>query len=166
LPLLQRSDVDFFRKSGCVSCHNNNLTAMTVAAARRKGVAVDENIAQSQLRTIAAYVDENRDRYLQGLAIAGATDTAGYILLGLSAENYAPSAATDARARYIRSKQSPNGPWLSFGGRPPIESSTIQSTATAMRALQVYGIHGNRNDYEKSVKLAADWLAKAQPQTT
>src|SRR5207249_801063 len=30
LPLLQQSDATFGRRSGCVSCHNNSLTAMTV----------------------------------------------------------------------------------------------------------------------------------------
>ena len=39
IPLLQRTDVAFLRKSGCVSCHNNNLTAMTAASARKQGFA-------------------------------------------------------------------------------------------------------------------------------
>jgi mono/diheme cytochrome c family protein len=39
LPGLQRSDVTFLKKAGCVSCHNNTLTAMAVARAdaRRSG---------------------------------------------------------------------------------------------------------------------------------
>ncbi|HZW75431.1 MAG TPA: ankyrin repeat domain-containing protein, partial [Caldimonas sp.] len=31
LPLLQQSDVTFFKKTGCVSCHNNTLTAMAMS---------------------------------------------------------------------------------------------------------------------------------------
>jgi ankyrin repeat protein len=46
LPLLQRTDVAFFKKSGCVSCHNNTLTAMSVAAARTHGIRVDDEIAR------------------------------------------------------------------------------------------------------------------------
>lgn len=38
LPLLQRADVSFLRKTGCVSCHNNSLTAITVALARQRGI--------------------------------------------------------------------------------------------------------------------------------
>ena len=34
LPPLQRADLTFFRKSGCVSCHNNSLTMITLAVAR------------------------------------------------------------------------------------------------------------------------------------
>ena len=43
----------FLKKSGCVSCHNNTLTAMTVAAvARRWAFAVDEATARASLKTI------------------------------------------------------------------------------------------------------------------
>jgi ankyrin repeat protein len=46
LPLLQRSDVAFLTKSGCVSCHNNSLTSMTLVAARARGIRVDDTIAR------------------------------------------------------------------------------------------------------------------------
>ena len=48
LPLLQRADVTFLRKSGCVSCHNNSLTSMTVSLARTAGFSVDEQVARTQ----------------------------------------------------------------------------------------------------------------------
>ena len=166
LPLLQRSDVAFMKRSGCVSCHNNNLTAMTVAAARKQGVVVDDGVARAQRRAIAEYIEGNRERYLQGIPIAGAADTAAYILLGMAAEACPPDPATDAIARYLKSRQRADGSWRNFGGRPPIESSDIQNTATAMRAIQVYMPKARRSEYDKAVQLAAEWLAKAQPQTT
>ena len=49
--------------------------------------------------------------------------------------------------------------------RPPLESSEIQVTATAMRALQVYAPTPQRAEYEKAVQQAAGWLAQAQPTT-
>ena len=63
-------------------------------------------------------------------------------------------------------RQKADGSWRTFGGRPPIESSDIQNTTTAMRAIQVYGPKPQRAEYEKSVQLAAEWLAKQQPVTT
>jgi ankyrin repeat protein len=166
IPLLQRSDVAFMSKSGCVSCHSNNLTAMTVAAARKRGVVVDDGIARAQRSAIAGYIEGNRERYLQGIPIAGAADTAAYILLGLAAEACPPDPATDAIARYLKFRQSANGSWPTFGGRPPLESSDIQGTATALRAIQVYMPKAQRAEYGKSVQIAAEWLAKAQPKST
>lgn len=166
IPLLQRNDVSFIRKAGCVSCHNNNLTAMTVAAARKQGVRIDDAVARSQVKAIAAYVEGNRERYLQGLSIAGGADTTSYILLGMAAEGWPPDLATDAMARYLKGRQRADGSWRTFGGRPPIESSDIQNTATAMHALQVYMLKGQQAEYEKSIQLAAEWLAKAKPVTT
>jgi ankyrin repeat protein len=163
--LLQQSDVIFLRKAGCVSCHNNNLTAMTIAAARKQGLPVDEGTAEGQRRGIAAYAETNRERNLQGLGIAGASDTAGYILLGLAAENWPADPATDAMARYLKGRQNVDGAWPTFGGRPPLEASEIQGTATAMRALQVYAPRPQRAEYDKAVQRAADWLSQAQPTT-
>ena len=166
IPLLQRSDVAFLRKSGCVSCHNNNLTAMTIAAARKRGVRVDENIARAQVKAIAAYVEGNRERYLQGLPIAGRADTASYILLGMAEEGWPSDAATDAMARFLKSEQGADGSWRSFGARPPIESSDIQNTATVMRVLQTYSPKPWQAEYQRTIQRAAEWISKAQPWTT
>jgi squalene cyclase len=138
---------------------------MTVAAARKQGLAVDEGIALGQRRGIAAYAETNRERNLQGLGIAGGSDTAGYILLGLAAENWPADPATDAMARYLKGRQNADGAWLPFGGRPPLEGSRIQGTATAIRALRVYAPRPQRAEYDKAVQRAADWLAQAQPTT-
>jgi ankyrin repeat protein len=163
IPLLQRSDVTFIKKSGCVSCHTDNLTAMTVAAARKQGVGVDEGTALAQKKAIANYIEGTRENFLQGRPIPGAADTAGYILLGLAAENWPPDPATDAIARYLKNKQQSDGSWAVFPGRPPIESSDVEVTATALRAIQVYGPKARRAEYDSAVERAADWLAKVQP---
>ncbi|PYU30931.1 MAG: hypothetical protein DMG31_13045 [Acidobacteria bacterium] len=166
LPLLQRTDASFMRKAGCISCHNNSLTAMTVATARWNGITVDDQMARQQMKASESYIESWRERVLQGIPIAGDVDTISYILVGLAAAKYPPDPATDALARFVKNRQSSDGRVRIRVHRPPLESSDIQSTATSMRAMQVYSPAAQRTDYQKAVQLAADWLKKAQPTNT
>ena len=166
IPLLQKTDAVFLQKAGCVSCHNNTLTAMTIADARKRGIKVDEQTAREQLKKIAIYIDSWRERELQGLGIPGDADTMSYILLGMAAEGYKPDAATDAMAVFLKARQIPNGMWPALAHRPPIEDSAIVTTATTMRALQTYAPKAQQAEYAKALNLAKDWLQKTQPQNT
>jgi len=166
LPLLQNNDQSFLKKAGCVSCHNNTLTAETVSAARAKGLRVDEAIAGSQAQKIGVYLETWRERALQGVAIPGDADTVSYILLGLGAEKFAPTPATDAMAYVLKRKQDASGQWRIFAHRPPIESSDIEVTAASMRALQLYAPKADRGEYDAAIAKAAAWIAKATPMST
>jgi ankyrin repeat protein len=166
LPLLQRADVAFLKKAGCVSCHHNSLTAITVSAARKAGIPVDEQAARNQRKDIGAYIEVWRERALQGQGIPGDSNTVNNLLTGLAAEEYPPDLATDAMARYLKNDQLPDGRWRLTGNRPPLESSEIEITAVAMRALQTYAPKARRSEYEKAVWRAADWLRTARPRTT
>jgi len=166
VPLLQRTDVNFSQKTGCISCHNNTFTAVTVSAVRKRGMPVEEQIAKKQLETIGAYIETWREKVLQGVGIPGDSDTIGYILVGLAAEHYPPDPATDALARFVKNHQTPSGNWFVDAHRPPIESSNIEVTAVAMHVMQTYAPKTQRAEYEKSIELAAAWLKNAQPKTT
>jgi ankyrin repeat protein len=166
VPLLQQSDAQFLAKAGCVSCHNNTLTAMTVSAARARKIPVDEKVAQQQLKAIGEYVHSWRDRVLQGIGIPGDADTTSYILLGLAAEQYPADAATDALARFLVGQQRADGHWELLAHRPPIESSAMQVTAMSMRALQIYAPRTLRAQYEPAIRRAAEWIAKTQAQSS
>jgi ankyrin repeat protein len=166
ISLLQRTDSNFMQKAGCVSCHHNTLTAMTVAVAREVGLPVDEQIARNQTKAIGSYIETWRERALQGVGIPGESATMSAILAGLAAGNCPPDAATDAFARYLQSQQWPDGRWRVFAHRPPIESSDFPVTAASLRALQVYAPKVQRAKYEMAVKRGADWLMNNRPQTT
>jgi ankyrin repeat protein len=165
IPLLQRADVSFIAKAGCVSCHNNSLTAMTMTAARKSGVPVNEDVARAQLRKVASFLDENRERALEAIGLPGETDTVGYILLGLAGANYPADSITDVWARYMKDRQQADGHWSLLAHRPPLEASEIEVTAAGMRAIQVYAPPSRRAEYERAVQLAVRWLEKAQPKT-
>jgi ankyrin repeat protein len=166
LPLLQQNDAAFLKKAGCVSCHNNTLTAVTVAAARAGGFRVDEAIARRQLATVGSYLDTWRERALQGVGIPGDADTVGYILFGLAEEKHPADAATDAMAFVLKRQQVADGHWRILAERPPIESNDIQVTALSMRALQVYAPAAERAAYQQAAARAAAWLRRAEPRST
>ena len=165
IPLLQRADVTFFEKTSCVSCHHNSLTAMTVVKARKHGIEVDNQIAQRQLKNVASYIENWRERALQGMGIPGESNSINYTLLGMAVENYPPDEATDAMARFLKGQQSPEGYWRRVADRPPLGSSKFQITAVTLRALKVYGPKAQRPVYDKAVRLAAEWLKRTAPQT-
>ena len=158
LPLLQRSDATFLQKAGCVSCHNNSLTAMTVSTARAKGFAVNEQIASDQLRRISAFLLDNSAGGMENRGIPGNADTVSYILMGMAAENYRGDIATDIWARYLKNLQRPDGSWRVLMGRPPIESSDFQVTASSVRALRAFGLKSQRASYDRAVTAGLRWL--------
>jgi ankyrin repeat protein len=173
VPLLQRADADFTQKAGCVSCHNDSLPAMATGLARRSGFRVDEEIARKQVRTNVSFLERFRDRLHQGVFVAQVNDTfgsdiLGYILIGLDAERYKPDLNTDAVAMYMKMHQMTDGHWEIGRGdqRPPLCSLYIGQTVLAMRALQLYAPKTDRAAYEKSVQMAAAWIAKAEPVTS
>lgn len=163
IPLLQRSDVA--SKAGCVSCHNDSFTAMTVAIARENRLPIDDQIARKHLKTIASFIDGQRETVLQG---NGLPEIASSILVGLAAENHPPDVATDAMAYFLKTQQWPDGRWRTFflDHRPPIQASDITLTAASIRALRFYAPKSRRAEYEKTIRRAVDWLMQAQPKTT
>jgi ankyrin repeat protein len=166
LPLLQRADATFLKKSGCVSCHNNSLTAMSVSAARKAGIYVDEQVARTQREGVGAFIEMWRERSLQGMGTPGDSNTVDYLLVGLAAESYPPDVATDAMARYLKNDQMPDGRWRLIANRPPLESSEFEVTAISLRALQVYKPKALPAGYETAVWRAADWLRNTKPKST
>jgi hypothetical protein len=177
LPLLQRTDASFTSKSGCVSCHNNSLAAMSVGLARKNGFRVDEQIAAQQVKANVSFLEHQRDTLHQGFFAAQAGAEAfgdlfgagllSYVLVGLDAEHYKADLNTDAVAMYVKSRQMPDGHWATGidDPRPPLCSDYIGQTALSMRTLQLYAPKVDKAEYEKSIQLATAWLAKAEPKT-
>jgi hypothetical protein len=165
IPLLQRADVTFIEKTGCVACHHNVYAAMTLDAARAGGIPVDETMAREQGKVVAATLEGRREAALAGGEI---NDTAGNILMALSAVNHPPDLATDAMAYFLRMRQQADGRWrpLVIDHRPPINSGDIEVTAVAIRALRAYAPRPHRALYERAAERGTAWLRGASPRTT
>jgi ankyrin repeat protein len=168
LPLIQRADANFVPKAACVSCHNNSFAAMAVGAARKGGFQVDETTSAQQVKANIVGLEKLRDYLHQGF-FTPVEDVFGpflvsYILIGLDAEHYKPDLNTDTVAMYLKSHQSPDGQWRypAADTRPPVCSDYIGQTALSMRALQLYAPKMDKAAYDQAIRLAADWMAKAQ----
>ncbi len=169
IPLLQQADANFIPKAACASCHNNSLAAMAGAAARSRGFQVDEKIAGQQVKANVFGLEKLRDNLHQNFFVPvgdyfGPVVVA-YMLVGLDAEHYKPDLNTDAVAMYLKSHQSVDGQWayLAADTRPPICSDYIGQTALSMRALQLYAPKTDKPAYDRSIQLAAEWIAAARP---
>jgi len=166
LALLQQSGTGFFKESGCVGCHHQNFTAMAVAAARRKGIRVDEEAAAEHLKVVKAQWTGAQEFLLQRLDPPGASDTVAYSLLGLAVE-YPADAVTDAMVVNLAQEQQPDGSWgTGRVPRSPLEEGAIARTAMGIRMLQHYGPKGLQSEFDKRLAKARDFLLEAQPRTT
>jgi N-acyl-D-amino-acid deacylase len=164
MPVLQKSALQFVKKSGCVSCHHNSLTERTVAVVSKKGFAVDANLDQQEMQAVTAVIDANREQLLQGvMSLGGGATTLGYILIAFDAQHRPPSQATDAMVRHLKLTQQPDGRWTSVH-RPPSESSEFTAAAVSLRGLQLYA--PKDAGYDKAIRAAAGWLTNARPATT
>ena len=169
LALLQRTDASFIPKTGCFSCHNNSLAAVSVATARKAGFRVDEKIAAQQVHMNAGALTGIRDLLHQGTFVPGLNVNPvilAYVLLGLDAEGYKPDLSTDAVAMFIQSHQMADGHWADGPeARPPLCADGVTQTALAMRGLQLYAPPVEKAAFAKSIERAATWIGEYQPRT-
>lgn len=166
IALLQKCGPEFFRKSGCVACHQQSVTSLALAEARTRGLHVDETIAREQTQVTALTMRSFRDRFLQRVDHpANSAPATGYVLMGLAAENYPADEYTDANVIETANRQMSDGSWTAFGHRPPLEYSRISATALAVRAMQLYGPPGLKETLNRRIDRARDWLVAAQAGT-
>jgi ankyrin repeat protein len=162
LPLIEMSGEAVFKSRGCVSCHNNSLPAMTVALARRKGFAVNEEQAKKELAFAVATDKPYFEPMRLGSTIGGAATTIGYTLMGMAAAEYAPDSETDSHVHYLSINQLPDGSWGLTSYRPPAEYSPFTTTAVVLRALRLYPIPGRREEFKERYGRAKQWLLAAR----
>jgi ankyrin repeat protein len=165
LPLLQQSGQKFTEKVNCFSCHHQGLVAMTVALARGRGFAVNEEIAKQERLHILEVLGEKRQSILLGF---GVTDppVPAYALTALAAEGQEPNHTTDALVHHLILSQRNDGRWQTPVNRPPHDASDFAGTALSVRVLPHYAPGGRRQEVEGRVARARSWLVSARPPET
>ncbi|HEY3455602.1 MAG TPA: ankyrin repeat domain-containing protein [Bryobacteraceae bacterium] len=166
IALLERSSAEFFKQSGCVSCHHQDMTAFAVRAARSAGIAVDETAARERLNVMRSMLGTAQELELQG--VVEATNIQASHLRGLWAAGYPPGIITDSAVASLVSAQRSDGHWPRSNGfvRSPTSEGPIGSTAEAILALQAYTIPARQIEFRERITRASVWLLKAKPRST
>jgi ankyrin repeat protein len=153
--------------AGCISCHHNAMPALAAAAARRKGMDVDEVRARKNMDDMLTFFTINAPRMMMGdPAVGGEAITAGYVQMALAAEQHPLDTVTATITHWLIARQMPDGKWLGNGvNRPPSEYSTISHTALAAGGLKAYSLPGRQSDITERLRRAQRWLLAAEPKS-
>jgi ankyrin repeat protein len=164
LRLLEKTNSQFFAKSGCFACHEQPPTEFAAAAARAKGIAPDEQAARERRLQITSTISSAGPVQLEGPAAIGGADNNLYLVEALVRGGYPPDRVTDFLAANLAAAQGADGGWHLPGySRSPIQDSDFSRTAMAMRALRTYGTPGRASEMKARMERAKQWLLHAEP---
>jgi ankyrin repeat protein len=167
--LLLKSSPEIFAGRRCFTCHNNTLPAEAAALARRKGIAIGEDLAEKNAQDILAVFRRAADPVMQSQPTnipGGMALTVGYGLMALAAEGQSANKATAAMTHWMLATQMTDGSWLGNGvNRPPMESSTLSHTTIAVRGLMLYPTPGDKSRIDQALARARNWLLSADTPT-
>jgi ankyrin repeat protein len=164
--LLQKTTVSFLKEGGCFGCHAQNITSVAVAAARAKGIRVDDAAASEVVRgtrlQFAAFADGMLERMDPPVV-----DIISYTMFGVSAEHTPPDRITDAIVNNIAAQQLADGLWAHAGIlRPPTMDTGLSASAFCIRALREYGSPARKAEMDERIARAGKALISVEPATT
>lgn len=161
LDLLDRTSEQFFHKAACFACHEQPPAEFAAAAARAKGIPVDEKASQARIAQITATINPFA---LEGAAALGGADNNLYSAEALVRAGYAPNRMTDFLAANLAAAQGGDGGWHLPGySRSPMQDSDFSRTAMAIRALKTYGPPGRAVEMNQRIARGKQWLIHAEP---
>jgi len=166
--LLLKAAPPMFEQRRCYTCHHNTVPAEAAALARRKGIAVPEDLVRRNLDDMLAVLRPAAGPAMQGRqnVPGGVALTVGYGLAALAAERYAADKVTASHVHWTLATQMPDGSWPGNGqSRPPIEFSTVSHTVLAVRGLTRYPIPARQAELDRALAKARTWLETADAPT-
>jgi ankyrin repeat protein len=167
LPPLERSTAIFVAKRACVSCHHNILSILMFQMARERGVSFDPAVLSAvesktfrPLRGPGAFDDA-----VQAATLNDPTPNDSYLLMAAHAAGVKPNLTTAVYARRLVQWQR-DGHWVTSDFRPPHSSSVFTATATAVRAIGLYGPQELHREGAACILRARQWLFRQRPLST
>ena len=148
-----------YQKRGCISCHSQALVAMAAAEARKKGIAINEEMARTNLRQIETSHKSVGELAMQGDQPGGNIIAIGYVMMALAAEQHPFDKIAAELTHAAAALQMSDGSWTPNGvSRPPMEDTLVTATAMGARALTLYPIAARKYQVEEKVRRAQHWL--------
>jgi ankyrin repeat protein len=164
--VLERTSGTFLERGACGACHAQNVTAIAVMAAKRRGIDVDSNAAMQRAGGAAAQFGSRATQLLERMD-GPVVDILSYTLAQLAADGYPADRATDAIVFNIAAQQLADGSWHALTGptRPPIEDGEFSRTALGIRAFSAYSIPARQAELKERIQRAVNWLKTAKAVT-
>jgi hypothetical protein len=164
--LLQSNGPLFFKKSGCISCHNVSIPLMAMTAARERGFAVDKEVTTKLMKAHLSTLGPHRENMMQtNCTLPGISTTATYGLMSMKDEGYPRDGLTDAIVHCLAQEQRPSGHWRAGDTRPPLGTGEFAATALSIRTLKLYMPEGRSAEMNARIDRARVWLAAQVPAT-
>jgi ankyrin repeat protein len=164
--LMQTTGASNFKEGGCISCHGGNSVVSAVAAARRKGIAVDEKAAAETAKATRLQFVAKAEGMLER-SDPPAVEILTYALSALLDDGVQPDRITDAMVHNIAAQQLGEGYWAYKGiVRPPTADHMFTNAAFAIRAFKQYAPPARQREYDERIARAAKALSSAEPSTT
>ncbi|MEK6325325.1 MAG: ankyrin repeat domain-containing protein [Acidobacteriota bacterium] len=164
IKLVQHSQVVWYKKQTCTSCHHQLLPEIPIKLARERGVPINETIARDTTAAAFAYL-KDLDSVVQGYDYIDVLFD-GWALYAAHVAGVGPNLTTAASAQFIASRQLTDGSWPTMDNRPPQSHSQFTTTAVCAQAVRRYLPEQFKEEKESRVRRAREWLLKAQPRTT
>lgn len=170
LNLLNSSMLQFNRKTGCISCHQEGLGRIVTGKAFECGFHLNRTVEQAQMGRINGAVSamfplhsnalKNPAAMMQVplIEINEVTSSDTWLLAGMSEHKQRANAATGAMAMVLARQQQPDGNWSFSLPRVPMQSSYFTFTALAVRSLRTYGPKSYAAEIAKRINRAKTWL--------
>jgi ankyrin repeat protein len=163
--VIQKSQINWYTKASCFSCHQQVFPALAFRAAREHGIPFDESGAHAQAAAAFGFYSDF-ERAVEYTHIIDPPLDDGYGLLAANAAGLRPSIVTAVYARLLAARQEVDGHWETADERPPESYSPFTATAIALHAVQLYAHPSQKAVIEERTARARTWLLSHLPRAT
>lgn len=150
----------------CFTCHGQGAAIRAMAAARTRGIPIDDEEFLANIRFVSDFLDRNRAGYLEGRGQGGRALTAGYALWALEEGNEPPGKTTAAVTEYLLQYQRDRDHWEPDMPRPPSEKSFFTASYVALRGLKTFGTPEQQERIRSRTAEVSTWIRTAATEET